>query len=82
MKVTSIPFTEAKAGLSRYGRMAEAGQTIIVSKHNRSAFVIAPVPKAEMAREKKPGLARGRIHMAADFDVTPEDVIRDFEGPA
>ena len=51
----------------------------VVLKHNRSAFLITPVPQSGMARTKTPGLARGRIHMASDFDATPEDVIRAFE---
>jgi antitoxin (DNA-binding transcriptional repressor) of toxin-antitoxin stability system len=80
MKMTTIPFTEAKAHLSRYGRLAEAGQTTVVLKHRRSAFLIAPVPPAAQARPKKPGLVLGRIHMARDFDATPEEVIRAFEG--
>lgn len=80
MKVTAIPFTEAKAHLSQYGRLAQEGQTTLVLKHHRSAFLIAPVPRTAQARPKKPGLARGRIHMAPDFDATPEEVIRSFEG--
>jgi antitoxin (DNA-binding transcriptional repressor) of toxin-antitoxin stability system len=80
MKVTTIQFTEAKAHLSRYGRLAQEGQTILVLKHHRSAFLLSPVPQAGKARPKKPGLARGKIHMAPDFDATPEDVIRAFEG--
>ncbi len=80
MKATSVPFTEVKMHLSRYGRMAEDGQTILVLKHKRSAFLIAPVPKEKAERDKKPGLAAGLIHMAPDFDATPEEVIREFEG--
>ena len=80
MKQTSIPFTEAKANLSRYGALAERGQTTLVLKHNRSAFLIAPLPQGGKSRPKTPGLASGQIHMAPDFDTTPEDVIRGFEG--
>ena len=80
MKMTTISLTEAKANLSRYGRLAEEGQTTLVLKHRRSAFQIAPVPQAGKGRAKTPGLARGRIHMAPDFDATPEEVIRAFEG--
>ncbi len=80
MKATCISFTEAKTHLSRYGRLAEEGQTTLVCKHNRSAFLIAPVPASGRAHPKKPGLVRDRIRMADDFDATPEDVIRDFEG--
>jgi antitoxin (DNA-binding transcriptional repressor) of toxin-antitoxin stability system len=80
MKEVLIPFTEAKAHLSKYGRLAELGQTTLVLKHHRSAFLIAPVPPQEQTRAKMPGVARGRIHMAPDFDVTPTDVIASFEG--
>jgi len=80
MKATEIPFTEAKSHLSRYGRLAERGQTTLVLKHRRSAFLIAPVPATDKAKPKTPGLAQGGIHLAGDFDATPENVIRDFEG--
>jgi antitoxin (DNA-binding transcriptional repressor) of toxin-antitoxin stability system len=80
MKTPSIPFTEAKAHLSKYGRLAEQGHVTLVLKHNRSAFVIAPVPQPEQARPKNPGIASGRIHMAPDFDTTPEEVVAAFEG--
>jgi antitoxin (DNA-binding transcriptional repressor) of toxin-antitoxin stability system len=80
MKQTFVSFTEAKAHLAQYGRMAEQGQTIVVSRHRRAAFVLAALPHADQARPKAPGLARGRVHLAPDFDATPDDLIRDFEG--
>ena len=83
MKTLLVPFTEVKTHLSKYGRLAERGQTTVVLKHRRSAFMIVPPPQEEgQHRPKTPGLARGRIHMAADFDQTPEDVIAQFEGTA
>lgn len=33
MKVTSVAFTEAKAHLSEYGRLAEEGRSTVVLKH-------------------------------------------------
>jgi len=80
MKVISVPFTEAKAHLSRYGRLAEEGQTTLVLKHHRSAFQITPVSQTSKGLTKTPGLAQGKIHIAQDFDATPEDVIEAFEG--
>jgi antitoxin (DNA-binding transcriptional repressor) of toxin-antitoxin stability system len=80
MKQATVSFTEAKAHFAQYGRMAGEGQTIVVCKHRRAAFVLAAVPRADQTRPKTPGLARGRIHLAPDFDATPEDVIRAFEG--
>ena len=52
----------------------------MVLNHSRPAFVMSPVPCAQRPHPKKPGLAKGKIHMAADFDRTPESVIRAFEG--
>lgn len=80
--MTTTDLTEAKAHLSLYGRRAEDGETTLVLKHRRPAFVIAPVPVMFKARIKKPGLVRGKIRMAADFDITPDDVIATFEGSA
>jgi antitoxin (DNA-binding transcriptional repressor) of toxin-antitoxin stability system len=80
VKQTTISFTEAKANLSKIGRLAEHGTTTLVLKHRRPSFLISPVPPEDKARPKKPGAAHGQIHMSPDFDVTPEDVVRDFEG--
>ena len=80
MKQTTISFTQAKAHLSEYGRRAQSGQTTLVLNHRRPTFVIAPVPRAVQARPKVPGLAKGQIRLAADFSVTPAEVIEAFEG--
>lgn len=80
MKMTTIQFTEAKTHLSEYARRAEAGQVTLVLKHQRPAFVIGPAPRTAQPRVKTPGLARGLIRMAPDFDETPEEVISAFEG--
>ena len=82
MKTTSTSLSEAKVHLSSWSRRVEAGETIVVCKHNRPAFVMAPLPTASQAHPKKPGLAKGKIRMATDFDRTPESVIEDFEGNA
>jgi antitoxin (DNA-binding transcriptional repressor) of toxin-antitoxin stability system len=80
MKTSTIPFTEVRAHLSKYGRLAEEGQTTFVFKHQRLAFLIAPPPADRQVKPKSPGLARGQIHMEPDFDATPADVIAAFEG--
>jgi len=82
MKMISIAFTEAKAHLSKYGRLAEEGRTTLVLKHRRPAFRITPASPSEQPRPKTPGLAQGGIHMAPDFDATPAEVISAFEGAA
>lgn len=80
MKTTAVNLSEAKARLSHYGKLAERGETTIVLKHHRTAFAIAPLPSHMAGRPKFPGLARGQIHLAPDFDITPDEIIMDFEG--
>jgi antitoxin (DNA-binding transcriptional repressor) of toxin-antitoxin stability system len=80
MKTSAIPFTEARTHLSKYGRLAEEGQTTFVFKHHRLAFQIAPSPAIRQAKPKTPGLARGQIRMEPDFDCTPAEVVASFEG--
>jgi antitoxin (DNA-binding transcriptional repressor) of toxin-antitoxin stability system len=38
------------------------------------------LPHKEGQRQRTPGRYKGQIHMAEDFDQTPEDVISAFEG--
>jgi len=80
MSAIAVPFTEAKSHLSKYGRMAEQGHTTLVLKHHRAAFMIVPPDAALQAKQKTPGILRGQMQMAPDFDRTPDDVIADFEG--
>jgi antitoxin (DNA-binding transcriptional repressor) of toxin-antitoxin stability system len=80
--MTTIQFSKVKAQLSAFGRLAQAGQTTLVLKHKRPAFIIAPPPSTVLPRTKKPGIALGKGWMAPDFDQTPEDVLKDFEGGA
>ena len=82
MKVMEVPFSKVKTHLSEYGRRAQTGATTVVLKHHQPAFVIAPVPSRAEPAKKRPGLAAGKIHMAADFDRTPEEIVAAFEGDA
>ena len=80
MKTTSVSFSTAKSRLSEFARRAETGETTLVLKHRRPAFMIAPVPPSGEKRRKKPGIALGQIWMAPDFAATPEDILSEFEG--
>jgi antitoxin (DNA-binding transcriptional repressor) of toxin-antitoxin stability system len=82
MKDLVIPFTEAKAQLSKYARFAQQGHSTLVLKHHRAAFMIVPPDRSDQSCQKKPGIVRGHIRVSPDFDCTPDDVIADFEGMA
>ena len=78
LNMTKISFSEAKAKLSKYARMAEDGESIIVEKHRKPSFILAPWPKARTPRKRRLGSLKGKLRMAKDFDATPDDVIESF----
>lgn len=62
---------EAKARLSELVQRAAAGEEVVIAKDNTPLLRLVPLPPA--GRKRKPGTAKGRIWMAADFDRTPDD---------
>ena len=74
-----VSVTEAKAYLSRYLRIVERGETVVVCRRN--------VPIAEMRalptpiREPRPvGIDRGMTVPAAFFEPLPDDLQAAFDG--
>lgn len=76
---------EAKTHLSRYLDRLEAGETILLCRRNVPIAQISPLPKTEAAAggERPFGLYRGRIRIAADFDVplSPEETAQFYDAP-
>lgn len=69
---------EAKTRLSRLLREVERGDEVVIARAGTPvAKLIAYTPASE-ARE--PGIWRGRVVMAADFDELPDDVMAAFRG--
>lgn len=69
---------EAKTHLSRLLERVEAGEEVIVARAGRPIARLIPYqPRHE---PRVPGMWRDKVTFAEDFDATPEDVIRDFEG--
>jgi prevent-host-death family protein len=70
---------DAKTNLSRLVDAALSGEDVIISKRGVAAVRLVPVESAKLARQ--PGVLRGRIRIADDFDAPlPEDLQRAFEG--
>jgi prevent-host-death family protein len=67
----------AKTHLSRLLEDVEAGEEIVLARAGRP--VARLVPFRPDTQRRVPGVWRGRVRMAADFDVTPEDLIKAFE---
>lgn len=67
---TQVNVAEAKARFSELVRRALAGGEVVIAKDNRPILRLVPLERHE---PRKPGSAKGKIRMAADFDATPED---------
>ncbi len=68
---------DAKTHLSRLLERVETGEEIVLARAGRP--VARLVPFRRRTQPRVPGTWRGQVHMAPDFDATPEDVIAAFE---
>jgi prevent-host-death family protein len=68
---------EAKTHLSRLVERVEAGEEVVIARAGRP--VARLVPFRARTRPRTPGLWRGQVKLAADFDATDEDVLAAFE---
>ena len=71
---------ELKAHLSEYLKRVEAGETLVISRHNRPIAEIRPLVAS--IREPRPyGLDRGTFRVPDDFnDPLPDHIQALFEG--
>ncbi len=69
-----IGLRQAKAQLSELIERVERGETVTLTRHGRPVARVVPVT------ERRPGLLKGRIGMAPDFDDTPGWLVDAFEG--
>ena len=69
--MTQFNVAEAKARFSELVQKAVSGEEVVIAKDNRPLLRL--VPLAAPGGKRKPGSARGRVWIAADFDRTPED---------
>lgn len=74
-----VSIADIKAHLSDYINKAEAGEVIIVTRHNKPVVELRSIEQPESA-PRPIGLCRGEFVVPEDFDAPlPEDVLRDFE---
>ena len=76
MKLVNVQ--EAKTHLSRLLEEAAAGEDIVIAKAGRPYVRLVPCLPETTPRAL--GGWEGRVRVADDFDETPEEVIRLFEG--
>ena len=69
---------DAKTHFSRLVERAEAGEEIVIARAGRPVARLLPLRTRTQPRE--PGLWRGRVRVAPDFDQTDDALLDSFEG--
>ena len=80
MRITNI--TEAKATLSKLIERVQRGDEVIIGKAGKPVAKLVPYDADTNPRELGAGKWRGQVHIADDFDETPDDIVRLFAGEA
>jgi antitoxin (DNA-binding transcriptional repressor) of toxin-antitoxin stability system len=71
---------EAKTHLSRYLKHLEAGETILLCRHNVPIAEIRPLPP-QRNTPRPLGTAKGKVKVPPEFfEPLPEEILRGFEG--
>ena len=69
---------EEKSKLSALAEKVWEGETVVIAKAGKPYLDL--LPHREGRGQRIPGRFKGQIHLADDFDKTPEDIIDAFEG--
>lgn len=69
--MSKFNIAEAKTRFSELVQKAMLGEEVIIAKDNKPVLKLVPLNKPGQPR--KPGSGKGQVlHVAADFDATPE----------
>lgn len=75
----TVNIHQAKTQLSKLVERAAAGEEIVIAKAGKP--IARLVPLAVVVAPRKPGLLKGKMRIARNFDdPLPEDVTDAFEG--
>ena len=70
---------DAKTHLSKLLERVEKGEEIVLARAGKPVARLVPIEPAK--RKLRPGLMKGRMRIAADFDAPlPDDLLELFEG--
>jgi antitoxin (DNA-binding transcriptional repressor) of toxin-antitoxin stability system len=78
-KQVRVGVRELRANLSGLLRQARQGTSVLVMSRNEVIAEIGPPSGAERPR-RVPGMLKGKIRMAEDFDRLPDDILSAMEG--
>jgi prevent-host-death family protein len=68
--------TEAKTRLSALIEKTQQGEKIIIQKAGKPVAILQKYEKPDKPRQ--PGALKGKIKIAEDFDILPEDIAEAF----
>ena len=67
---------QAKAQLPALIERVQSGQVVIIAKAGKPVAVLQRYP--EHPKQRQPGVLRGQIRIAPDFDELPSDIAEAF----
>lgn len=70
---------EAKTQFSRLIERVEHGEEVVIGRAGKPVAKLVPY-EAEPSRPREPGLWKGRVWIAPDFDELPEEIAAAFRG--
>ncbi len=74
-----VGIREFRGNFSAFMRQVRHGASFVVTSRDEAVAIIQP-PQSLARPRRQPGRLRGEIHMAADFDVLPADILAAMEG--
>ena len=70
---------EFRGNMTEFLRQAKKGKSFIITSHNEVVAELRPPSPPGLSR-RLPGALRGKIIMAPDFDMLPDDILDAMEG--
>lgn len=79
--MTRINVHEAKTHFSKYLDRVEAGETIILCRHNKPIAEVRPIPAEPKLQPRVFDLDKGKFEVGPEFfEPLPEEILRYFRG--
>lgn len=78
-KQVRVGVRELRANLSGLLRQARQGTSFLVMSRNEVIAEIRP-PSGAGRPHRSPGMLKGKIRIAEDFDLLPDDILSAMEG--
>jgi prevent-host-death family protein len=77
---TKVGIRNFRSNMSGFLRRAHNGEVIVLTSHDKEVAEIHPAAPWTEKTRRKPGVLKGRIKIAPDFDSLPDDMLAAFEG--